>query len=108
MGCVFNDVLTAAKGSKVVTDNDMNEWIRLEKKTVSDGAEGASARVNPFNASSTPAPEDDWVCVKDADGELLSNGPFKVSPDRVKLWRGLYLRWHPRNVVAHPIVRCLL
>jgi len=105
---VFGDTVEAAKDFfDSFADAESNEWIRLKC--------GDSA-VQKTNASSAGASKNDqstgkaeqWVCVKDAQGQLLHNGRLKIKPDKTDLWRALFLRWHPRSLAAHPTVRCML
>ena len=79
----FGDVVDTI--GTLVVDRDGNEWIRLKD---SDNSE--------------------WVCVRDRNGVLLTCGHFKIKSINVKLWRSLFLRWHFRSAVSHPVVRCIL
>jgi len=74
---------------RLVLDREGNEWIELK-------------------GSAIDSRRKEWVCVRDRNGVLLSCGHFKIDSKNVKLWRGLFLRWHFRSVVSHPVVRCIL
>ena len=82
----FGDVVDTI-GSLVV-DRDGNEWIRLKNSVGSSSSE--------------------WVCVRDRNGALLTCGYYQINSSNVKLWRSLFLRWHYRSAVSHPVVRCIL
>jgi hypothetical protein len=79
----FGDLVDTV--GNLVVDRSGNEWIRLKGDD-----------------------NNEWVCVRDRNGVLLSCGFYHINSNDVKLWRGLFLRWHFRSVVSHPVVRCIL
>jgi len=97
-----------------VLDTERNEWIRISNRVNDDELEKLSpedrreviARATRKLSDHDP-PEEEWVCVRDRDGQLLRNGTFRVDPRDIKIWRGLYLKNHFRTRVAHPVARCV-
>lgn len=100
---------TVCAQQRVVLDSMRNEWIRISPRGSERRDDDLSSKTDdvPRRARSS-SHSDEWVCVRDGDGQLLSNGSFEIDADDVSIWRTFFLRWHFRSLVSHPVVRCFL